>query len=57
MDQLRHRFHDRSQVLLQDLFLEAADLQEVITLFLATLELIKIKRSQWYRIRLLEKFT
>jgi len=43
MDQLRHRFHDRSQVLLQDLFLEAADLQEVITLFLATLELIKIQ--------------
>jgi len=43
MDQLRHRFHDRSQVLLQDLFLEATDLQEVITLFLATLELIKIQ--------------
>ena len=43
MDQLRHRFNDRSQVLLQDLFLEATDLQEVITLFLATLELIKIQ--------------
>ena len=27
MDQLRHRFHDRSQVLLQDLFLEATDLK------------------------------
>ena len=37
MDQLRHRFHDRSQVLLQDLFLEATDLQEVITYFLQPL--------------------
>ena len=57
MDQLRHRFHDRSQVLLQDLFLEATDLQEVITLFLATLELIKIQEVTVIRIGLLEKFT
>ena len=58
MDQLRHRFHDRSQVLLQDLFLEATDLQEVITLFLATLELNQDSRGHsGTRIGLLEKFT
>lgn len=57
MDQLRHRFHERSQVLLQDLFLETADLQEVITLFLATLELIKIQEVTVVQDRVLEKFT
>ncbi len=41
MDQLCHPIHDRSQVLLQDLFL-VADLRGYY-LFLAALELIKIE--------------
>ena len=43
MDQLRQQLQNQSQILLQDLFNKAANLQEVITLFLATLELIKIQ--------------
>lgn len=43
MDQLRQQLKNQSQILLQDLFNKAANLQEVITLFLATLELIKIQ--------------
>lgn len=43
MDQLRQHLKNQSQILLQDLFNKAANLQEVITLFLATLELIKIQ--------------
>ena len=43
MDQLRQQLQNQSQILLQDLFNKAANLQEAITLFLATLELIKIQ--------------
>ena len=43
MDQLRQQLKNQSQILLQDLFNKAANLQEVITLFLSTLELIKIQ--------------
>lgn len=43
MDQLRQQLQNQSQILLQDLFNKAANLQEVITLFLAMLELIKIQ--------------
>ena len=43
MDQLRQQLQNQSHILLQDLFNKAANLQEVITLFLATLELIKIQ--------------
>lgn len=43
MDQLRQQLKNQSQILLQDLFNKAANLQEVITLFLAMLELIKIQ--------------
>ena len=43
MDQLRQQLKNQSQILLEDLFNKAANLQEVITLFLATLELIKIQ--------------
>ena len=43
MDQLRQQLQNQSQIHLQDLFNKAANLQEVITLFLATLELIKIQ--------------
>lgn len=43
MDQLRQQLQNQSQILLQDLFNKAANLQEVIILFLATLELIKIQ--------------
>lgn len=43
MDQLRQQLQNQSQILLQDLFNKAANLQEMITLFLATLELIKIQ--------------
>lgn len=43
MDQLRQQLQNQSQILLQDLFNKSANLQEVITLFLATLELIKIQ--------------
>lgn len=43
MDQLRQQLQNQSQILLQDLFNKAVNLQEVITLFLATLELIKIQ--------------
>ena len=43
MDQLRQQLQNQSQILLQDLFNKAANLQEVISLFLATLELIKIQ--------------
>lgn len=43
MDQLHQQLQNQSQILLQDLFNKAANLQEVITLFLATLELIKIQ--------------
>lgn len=43
MDQLRQQLQNQSQILLQDLFNKVANLQEAITLFLATLELIKIQ--------------
>ncbi len=37
MDQLRHRFQDRSQVLLQDLFLEARISKKSLPYFLQPL--------------------
>ncbi|GGE37373.1 segregation/condensation protein A [Streptococcus himalayensis] len=43
MDVVRSRCQSDRRLLLQDLFTEARDIHEVITLFLATLELIKVQ--------------
>lgn len=43
MDQVRHQLQQTGRFLLNHLFLESREMEEVITLFLATLELVKSK--------------
>ena len=46
MDVVRDRCKDRVKFSLQELFAETKDMNEVITLFLATLELVKVQEIQ-----------
>lgn len=46
MDVVRDRCKDRAKLSLQELFAETKDMNEVITLFLATLELVKVQEIQ-----------
>lgn len=43
MDQVRGRFGKKQQIRLSDCFKESRDMNEVITIFLATLELVKVQ--------------
>ncbi|MEW4354399.1 segregation/condensation protein A [Streptococcus pneumoniae] len=43
MEVVRSRCKEQKRLILQDLFIEARDIHEMITLFLATLELIKVQ--------------
>ncbi|MBZ2065317.1 segregation/condensation protein A [Streptococcus sanguinis] len=46
MEVVRQRCADRSRLALQEIFAETKDMNEVITLFLATLELVKVQEVQ-----------
>lgn len=46
MEVVRQRCQSQSRLALQDLFTETRDMNEVITLFLATLELVKVQEVQ-----------
>ncbi|MBY5033666.1 segregation/condensation protein A [Streptococcus gallolyticus] len=43
MDQVRSRFGQKKKISLSDCFKESRDMNEVITIFLATLELVKVQ--------------
>ncbi len=43
MDRVRKRFTQQKRIELSNIFKESRDLNEVITLFLATLELVKVQ--------------
>jgi len=46
MDVIRERCHSQEKIALQAIFSETKDMNEVITLFLATLELVKVQEIQ-----------
>ncbi len=46
MEVVRQRCQAQKRLALQDIFAETKDMNEVITLFLATLELVKVQEVQ-----------
>ena len=46
MEVVRQRCARKSRLALQEIFAETKDMNEVITLFLATLELVKVQEVQ-----------
>ena len=46
MEVVRQRCRTHKRLALQDIFAETKDMNEVITLFLATLELVKVQEVQ-----------
>ena len=46
MDVIRERCYSQEEIALQAIFSETKDMNEVITLFLATLELVKVQEIQ-----------
>ena len=46
MNVIRNRCHLQEKIALQAIFSETKDINEVITLFLATLELVKVQEIQ-----------
>ena len=46
MEVVRQRCRAQKRLALQDIFAETKDMNEVITLFLATLELVKVQEVQ-----------
>ena len=46
MEVVRQRCAGKSHLALQEIFAETKDMNEVITLFLATLELVKVQEVQ-----------
>ena len=46
MEVVRQRCRTQKRLALQDIFAETKDMNEVITLFLATLELVKVQEVQ-----------
>ena len=56
MEVVRQRCARKSRLALQEIFAETKDMNEVITLFLATLELVKVQEVQSFRKKILEIF-